>query len=177
MFARRFPERVAGLALLDAGNSEALTVLNAAVDSRTRFALDAACFGVRIASPIGVVRLLDSRPRVPAMLCAALRGLPETMAQFDEAPPLRPDVPLVVLTAETTDNLLPVSPLLPTTIVDTPAAQALVREVRESHRHLAARSTRGSWRLVRGSGHVIAEDRPGDVVDAVIGILAMVRHR
>src|SRR5262249_10894913 len=64
MFARKFSERVAGLVLLDAGNSEALTVLNAAVDSRTRFELDAACLGVRIASPIGVVRLFDSRPRV-----------------------------------------------------------------------------------------------------------------
>jgi pimeloyl-ACP methyl ester carboxylesterase len=177
MFARRFPDRVAGLALLDAGNSEALTVLNAAVDSRTRFELDAACFGVRIASPIGAVRLFDSRPRVPAMLCGAVRGLPQTIVQFDEAPPLSRDIPLVVLTAETTDNLLPVSPLLPATIVETPAMQALVRQVRESHRHLAARSTRGSWRLVRGSGHVIAEDRPGDVIEAVTGILAQVRRR
>ena len=159
MFARRFPDRVAGLVLVDAATSEMLTAVNAA------------CAGVRIARPIGVLRLLDSRPRVPAMLCAAIRGLPETIAQFDAAPPLRTDVPIVALSADTTDNLIPVPWLIPKTVLQNTTVRGLVERLHESHQHLAARSTRGSWKLVRGSGHVIAEDRPDEIVDAVAGIL------
>jgi pimeloyl-ACP methyl ester carboxylesterase len=171
MFARRFPDRVAGLVLVDAATSEMLTAVNAAADRQTRVEVNAACAGVRIARPIGVLRLLDSRPRVPAMLCAAIRGLPETIAQFDAAPPLRTDVPIVALSADTTDNLIPVPWLIPKTVLQNTTVRGLVERLHESHQHLAARSTRGSWKLVRGSGHVIAEDRPDEIVDAVAGIL------
>jgi len=169
MYARQFPDRVAGLVFVDAGNSEGLTLLNAAVDRRTRLELDAACIAVRVARPIGIVRLFDSRPRVPEMLCAAISGLPGTLAQFANAPPLRSDMPVVVLTAETTDDLLP--PLVPKSVLQDASVRELLERARETHRHLAARSTRGSWRLVRGSGHVIAERRPESVVDAVDDIL------
>jgi pimeloyl-ACP methyl ester carboxylesterase len=173
MYARRFPDRVAGLVFVDAGNSEMLNVVNGAVDRKTRFELSAACAGVRIARPVGILRLVDSRPRVPAMLCAAIGGLPETIAQFETVPPLRADIPVVALSAETMENLLPAR-LLPTSMLQNTTVKEMVRRMRESHQHLAARSTRGSWRLVRGSGHVIAEDRPGDVVAAVGEILAQV---
>ena len=166
MYARRFPDRVAGLVFVDAGNSEMLNVVNATADRKTRFEVNAACVGVRMARPIGLLRLVDSRPRVPAMLCAAVRGLPETIAQFEQAPPLRADIPIVALSAETTANLLP-APFVPASILQNGTLQGLVRRLHESHQHLAARSTHGSWRLVRGSGHVIAEDRPDDVVEAV----------
>jgi pimeloyl-ACP methyl ester carboxylesterase len=174
LYARRFPDRVAGLVFVDAANSEMLTIVNAAADRRTRFEVDAACAGVRIARPIGVLRLVDSRPRVPAMLCAAIRGLPETIGQFDAASPLRTDMPIVALSADTTDNLIPVPWLIPKSMLQNTTVKALVGQLQESHQHLAARSTRGSWKVVRGSGHVIAEDRPGEVVAAVAGILAEV---
>ena len=169
LYARRFPERVGGLVLLDAGNSETLASVNASLDRRTRLELAAACFGIRMARPLGVVRLLDSRPRVPGMLCAVVRGVRDTLAQFEQAPPLKADIPLVVLSAESADHLLPV--IMPTSLQQSAAFTSLVGELRASHRHFAARSTRGSWRLVPGSGHVIAEDRPDVVVAAVAEVL------
>ena len=173
MYSRRFPERVAGLVLVDAANSDGLSLLNAAIDRRTRIEVDAACVGIRVARPLGLVRLVDARPRVLDMLCGAVRGVPQTLAQFEHAPPLRPDIPLVVLTAESTDGLLPipVRGSLAASVLKTAEVQGLVRQLKESHQRLAARSTRGSWRLVRGSGHVIAEDRPEAVVDAVTDVL------
>lgn len=173
MYARRFPERVAGLVLLDAVNSQGLMLLNAAVNRRTRTELDAACLGIRVARPFGVVRLVDSHPRVLKMLCAAVRGVPETIAQFEHAPPLRSDIPLVALTAESSDGLLPI-PMhgaVAASWLGRAGVQELVRRLQESHRRLAAQSTRGTWQLVRGSGHVIAEDRPDVVVEAVEGVL------
>jgi pimeloyl-ACP methyl ester carboxylesterase len=176
MYARRFPERVAGLVLLDAANSQGLMLLNAAVDRRTRTEIDAACLGIRVARPFGVVRLVDSHPRVLKMLCAAVCGVPETIAQFEHAPPLRSDIPLVVLTAESSDGLLPI-PMhgaVAATWLGVAGVQELVRRLQESHRRLAAQSTRGTSPLVRGSGHVIAEDRPDVVVEAVEGVLRQV---
>jgi pimeloyl-ACP methyl ester carboxylesterase len=172
LYARRFPDRVAGLVFVDAATSENLAAINAAADRKTRFEVDAACVGVRIARPIGVLRLVDSRPRVPAMLCAALRGLPQTIVQFATAPPLRADIPVAALSAETTDNLIPVPWLIPKSILQSPTVRELVRLQHESHRNLAQRSTHGTWKVVRGSGHVIAEDRPDEIVDAVAGVLA-----
>jgi pimeloyl-ACP methyl ester carboxylesterase len=172
LYARRFPDRVAGLVFVDAATSETLVSMNAAADRKTRFELNAACAGVRIARPIGILRLVDSRPRVPAMLCAAIRGVPATLAQFEAAPPLRADIPIVALSAETTDNLIPVPWLIPKSILQNSTVQELVRQQHESHQHLAERSIHGLWKVVRGSGHVIAEDRPDEVVDAVAGILA-----
>jgi len=174
MYARRFPDRVTGLVFVDAATSEMLTALNAAADRQTRFEVNTACAGVRIARPIGVLRLLDSRPRVPAMLCAAIRGLPETIAQFDAVPPLRTDIPIVALSAETTDNLIPVPWLISKSVLQNPTVRELVGLQHRSHQHLAERSAHGSWKVVRGSGHVIAEDRPDEVVDAVASILARV---
>jgi hypothetical protein len=119
------------------------------------------------------VRLFDSRPRVPELLCAAISGVPDSIAQFAHVPPLRSDMPIVALTAETTDDLLP--PLVPKSVLRDASVRELLGRVREeSHRHLAAQSTRGSWRLVRGSGHVIAERRPDSVVDAVNDVLRQV---
>jgi pimeloyl-ACP methyl ester carboxylesterase len=176
MYARRFPERVAGLVLLDAANSQGITLLNAAVDRRTRMELETACFGIRVARPIGVVRLLDSRPRTLAMLCAAVRGVPETLSQFESAPPLRADVPLAVFSADSTDDILPVGRLVPASLLQSASVQRVVRNWRETHRRFAAQSTRGSWRLVSGSGHVIAEDRPDVVAEAVVGVLRQLRQ-
>ena len=97
-------------------------------------------------------------------LGAVARGVPATMREFDAAPPLPADVPLVVLSAETQENLVRVPGL----------EHALdgLREVRvESHQRLAKRSTRGSWRIVPKSDHLIAVSQPDAVVEAIFSIL------
>ena len=128
LFARRYPARVAGLVFLDAANSEMLAITNAAMDRTTAFELRTLCAGVDVAGRVGLVRLYDpfafrreSSPdadRSAALmygarpwraLCALVRGAPATITEFDQAPPLRPDVPLMMLSAERSDGLLPAS--------------------------------------------------------------------
>jgi hypothetical protein len=84
----------------------------------------------------------------------------------------------VVLTAESSDGLFPLPMRGPVSasLLRRADVQELVRRLQESHRRLAAQSTRGTWQLVRGSGHVIAEDRPDVVVEAVEGVLRQLRE-
>jgi hypothetical protein len=51
----------------------------------------------------------------------------------------------------------------------------LPRALKTTSQRLAQRSARGSWRLVAGSGHLIASDRPAAVVDAVLEMLNQLR--
>jgi hypothetical protein len=60
---------------------------------------------------------------------------------------------------------------VPKSMLQDASVRELLENVRETHRRLAAQSTRGSWKLVRGSGHVIAERRPDSVVDAINDVL------
>jgi len=46
-----------------------------------------------------------------------------------------------------------------------------VERLRETHRHLAGRSSRGVWRVVPGSDHLIASSQPQAVVEAVLDII------
>jgi pimeloyl-ACP methyl ester carboxylesterase len=192
MFARRYPERVAGLVFLDAANSEALVS-----DPRGRALIGnafnralaaAACRTVGAAGRVGLMRLLDpwdqrvseetarsaalmygAKPWV--MLCAMVRGARTTLKEFEEAPPLRAGIPITVLSAATREGMLP--PRLARLLkVD---AVSLVPALRETHQHLAERSPHGSWRIVPGSDHLIASSQPQAVVDAVVDLLAYVR--
>ena len=182
LFARQFPERVAGLVLLDAANSITLSqrVLLA------RWIPPAACtagviahFGaIRLIDPFGLYRqttdaahrnaavLYNSRPWM--QLCAMARGLPDTVQQFTAAPPLRSDLPLTVLSASSTIDLIP--PGLDR-FVD---VDGLKRELQESHRRVAAWSTRGKWSIVPGSTHLIASSQPNAAADAVLDVLDQV---
>jgi hypothetical protein len=85
-------------------------------------------------------------------------------AELRSAPPLPDSLPLTVLSAETSKGLVP------------PKLSFLVGDVSSTrlagHRALAARSTRGTWRIVPGSDHLIAGSQPQAVIAAVREMIA-----
>jgi pimeloyl-ACP methyl ester carboxylesterase len=177
-FARQHPERVAGLVFLDAGNSEA--VRGALNRNYIPLLATVGCSTVRAASAIALVRLIDpwnlrhGRTEQSArsaavmygakpwmMLCAMVRAGEATVSEFDEAPPLRRDIPITALSAETREEFLP--PALAGWI----QLRGSVDALRETHKRLAQGSARGVWRVVPGSTHLIASSQPQAVIDAV----------
>jgi len=179
LLARRHPERVAALVMLDAGGS-------AALDDAERLApwgrVKAGCVAAAAAARLGVIRLADPfgidaaqselrarsaavtyRPGVWDTLCAIVRGYAQTRDDFARAPALRADLPLVVLSAESRKGLAP--PLFDS------AAASFQPLMQNAHRTLAARSSRGTWRIVPGSDHLIAGSQPQAVVDVVYEVI------
>ena len=181
-FSRQDPGRVAGLVLLDAGNSDGV---RAAVNRNYVPTLAAiGCTGLRAASAIGLMRLLDPwhlrragseesaraaavmyRAKPWSMLCGMVRGAEATLNEFDEAPPLRSEIPITALSAETREGFLP--PALDGWV----QLRGSVDALRQSHQRMAQGSTRGVWRVVPGSSHLIASSRPQAVVDAVMEMI------
>jgi pimeloyl-ACP methyl ester carboxylesterase len=180
MFARRYPERTAGLIFLDAATSDLLEQQSSIVPGA-----GAGAAILAVAAQLGVVRLLDpfnltgdsdevrrSRGftyggRAMGAVAAIVRGAPESVREFKAAPPLRPDVPLVVLSASDPRAL------------DIPGLRELSAkrsDVRlDSHQRLAKTSTRGSWRTVPKSEHLIAISNPDVVIDAINAMLDDIR--
>lgn len=176
-FARRRPERVAGLVFLDAGNSYAAIRIR----EHTRAALAAAgCVSARAAGAVGLLRLFDpwnlrheqtqqaarsaalmygSKPWI--MLCGVVRAGDTTLREFSEAPPLPRSLPVTALSAETREALLP--PAMASWFDMGNAAAAL----RATHQRLAHGSDYGVWKVVPGSDHLIASSQPHAVVEAV----------
>jgi len=183
LFARRHPDQVAGLILLDAAQSDGLARLMSLTSGFQRTAASLAACLQKPAASIGLLRVIDPwgfrargdaraaaslyRPEAMNTFCGMVRGLSATVTEFASAPPLRPDVPLTVLSAETTDALLPAalaSYRVPMVEERLPLAQAFSR-----------RSTRGQWRVVPGSNHLIGNSQPQAVVDAVLEMLRQIR--
>jgi len=184
-FARQHPDRVAGLVFLDAGTSAALRGAISKYYVPTLAAVG--CSLLRAAGAIALVRLWDpwqmrrerseqsaraaavmygAKPWV--MLCAMVRGGEATVSEFDEAPPLRRDIPITALSADTREEFLP--PALASWI----QLRGSVDALRESHQRLAQGSARGVWRMVPGSSHLIASSRPQVVIDAVTDMVRLV---
>jgi pimeloyl-ACP methyl ester carboxylesterase len=182
LFARRFPDRVAGLVFLDAANSEAIARYDG---TNVAAAARALCGAVYVAGNTGLVRLIDpwhmrrdrsaqnsqsaalmygGKPWV--MLCSMVRAYETTRQDFAGAPALDPRISITALSAENSRDLLP--PAL-ASLFDVPDASRA--SLRATHQHLASHSTRGQWRLVTGSGHLIASDKPQTVVDAVFEMI------
>jgi protein-S-isoprenylcysteine O-methyltransferase Ste14/pimeloyl-ACP methyl ester carboxylesterase len=183
-FARQFPERVAGLVMLDAANSLVLPSMPALARWLTPAACGAAGLAylgvIRFADPFGLngdpseearrSAALAYNARTWSGLCAIARGRAATMQAFAGAPPLPADLPLSVLSASSTENLAPPGA---DRVIDVEAAKtALV----ESHQRLATMSSRGTWRMVPDSTHLIAASQPDAVVDAVVEILSVARR-
>jgi pimeloyl-ACP methyl ester carboxylesterase len=182
-FARQHPERVAGLVFLDAGNSEAAR--GALKRNYIPMLATIGCSAARVVSAIGLVRLFDpwnlrqggteqsarsaavmygAKPWV--MLCAMVRAGEASISEFDEAPPLRRDIPITALSAETREEFLP--PALAGWI----QLRGSVDALRETHQRLARSSARGVWRVVPGSSHLIASSRPQAVIEAVTEMIS-----
>jgi protein-S-isoprenylcysteine O-methyltransferase Ste14/pimeloyl-ACP methyl ester carboxylesterase len=183
LFARQFPERVAGLVHLDAANSLTLALRERA----SGWVKPAACT-MGFLAHFGLIRLIDpfelgketsadgrrsaaltynSRPW--NQLCAMARGLPGTIRDFAAAPPLRSDLPLTVLTASSVEDVAPPGVRR---FID---VAALRRELSESHQQFAKQSTKGKWQLVPDSTHLIAGSQPDAVVEAVLEMVDAVR--
>jgi hypothetical protein len=97
-----------------------------------------------------------------------VRGLAQSLQELRSAPALLADVPLAVLSHERPTEFLPRS-------LESWAPEGLP-EWYPLQQGLAARSTRGSWRVVPGSGHLIASDQPEAVASVVLGIISQVRE-
>ena len=176
MFARQYPERVASLVFLDAASSHALP---AVTDRSTTLRL--AATGSSLGAHLGLFRLVDpfhipveaeEGQRAAALtygaraidgLAALVQALPDSAAEFDKAPPLRGDVPLVVLSASDHGFLdLPLTGGLTASLSGTRVA---------SHQALAKSSSLGTWTLVPESTHLIAESQPDTVAEVVLALV------
>jgi pimeloyl-ACP methyl ester carboxylesterase len=134
-----------------------------------------------VVARVGALRLFDPwelSPDAQAMalmyrterwdaFCALARGISQSVQEFRDAPALRADVPLVVLSHENPTEFLPQS-------LESWAPE-IISEWYPLQQRFASRSTRGSWRVVPGSGHLIASDQPEAVARAILEMVAQVR--
>jgi protein-S-isoprenylcysteine O-methyltransferase Ste14/pimeloyl-ACP methyl ester carboxylesterase len=179
MFARQFPERVAGLVFVDAASSETLALLTA----RSGVVTALACTAGALAH-VGVMRMLDPfdiggdseeqrqaagityHARTFDQVCAVARGLKDTEQEFAAVRPLAATIPVVVLSASSAADLLP------------PGFASTAEEIRpamlEGHKRLAAAS-HGTWAMVPDSTHLIGASQPDAVADAVLDLLESLR--
>ena len=182
MFARQFPERVAGLVFLDAANS---TTLNQRREWST-WVKPAACTSSAL-SRIGLIRLLDpfafgeateDARRAAALtynskpwgqMCAMASALPRSIDEFTAAPPLRGDIPMRVLSASSAEELMPPAILR---FVDTDALRTVSVD---SHQRFAKQSSRGTWAEVPDSTHLIASSQPDAVAEVVFELLEEIK--
>ena len=181
MFARQYPERVAGIVFVDAANSLfvprlverswTITALACTVGTLSRFGV------VRMLNPFGLANDSEGARRSAAItygakpwtaICAMARGLPAIQREFEQASPLAPDLPVIALSASSTSQLMP------------PFAERFIdaKQVRDalevSHRAFAQR-THGTWKKVPNSTHLIADSQPDAVADAVFDLLDQLR--
>lgn len=185
LLARRHPERVAGIVMVDAATSDVAARL--APEFRG-LETTVVCTASAVAGRIGLVRLADpfqlrssSAPaaaRTAALLygaqpwrtlCALVDSLDASLGEFAAAPALPSNLPIVVLSAASAANIFP--PRL-AAYVNLDSRTPLRHD---AHQRFARQSARGTWRVVPGSDHLIANSRPQAVVDAVLQVLAQAR--
>jgi len=188
LYARRHPDRIAGLVFLDAANSVALERFAPQLNRATTWM---GC-ALPIAARLGVLRLIDPlglrsdaseaaartmfrlyRAEPMATLCGVLRGLPASVHELRTAPPLAPDVALTVLIADSTEGLLPLGLRPPGS---DSAWAAVVRERESVQQEFARHSSQGISRVVAGSRHLIADSQPHAVASGVLEMLAAIRR-
>lgn len=183
LFARRHRSEIGALVFVDAADSGLLEL----VAPRLTSWMTAEVCLARLAARLGIIRLLDPlnlrglpasdasramamiyRAQPMATLCGLVRGASTSLRELRDAPSLASDIPLVVLTAESTAGLLP-----PGFAAD---ADRLSGEWREAQQRLARRSSRGVWRVVPGSDHLIGNSQPHAVAAAVTEMLEQARN-
>jgi len=193
LFARRHPDDVAGLVFVDAAHSE---VMERWAPSIGPVQTEVVCLAT-IAARLGMLRAIDPfhfrqsgsaaaramavmyRAEPMATLCGVVRGAARSRQEFREAPPLAADVPLVVLSHDSPEGLLPpgIVPLVAWSPSLASKAAAAMSEWYPMQQRLARRSTRGTWRIVPGSDHLIGNSQPHAVAGVLLEMLAQVRGR
>jgi protein-S-isoprenylcysteine O-methyltransferase Ste14/pimeloyl-ACP methyl ester carboxylesterase len=183
MFARTYPERIAGIVFVDAANSLfvprlverswTITALACTVGTLSRFGV------IRLLDPFGLGQDSEGARRSAAVtygarrwtaFCAMARGLKTTQREFEQAPPLSPELPVVVLSASSSRQIMPP---FAERFIDPDAIRS---ETEEAHRAFAKRP-RGSWKKVPDSTHLIADSQPDAVADAVFDLLDQLRGK
>jgi pimeloyl-ACP methyl ester carboxylesterase len=176
LFARQHPAETAGLVTLDALTSEA-------AEDPVVVSLGMRACAARWAAEVGLLRLVDpfglaqSEPlafeltyRAPTWraICASMRALAvESVAELRKAPPLRADLPLTVIVHDVPRDLVPGASAEDVRTADSRWIAA--------QRAFAERSSRGRWVVAKGSGHLIASDRPDVAIDEVKRMLRDLR--
>lgn len=185
LFARRHPDRVAGLVFVDAANS---VLHDRFAPHLTRMEIEGACL-FKTAAQLGVVRLLDQLRKDPSAaaaltisrlyrvepmttFCGIVRGFQASTQELSAAPPLAPDIPLIVLVHDKFDGFVP--PGLAALGVLAAQRQMVKRDWLRLQQQFAQRSSRGKWRVVPGSDHLIGNSQPQAVASAVLERLAEV---
>jgi pimeloyl-ACP methyl ester carboxylesterase len=181
MFARTYPERVAGIVFVDAANSlttQRLTVRRWTITALACTAGLLSRFGVmRLFDPFGIGSDSEGARRSAALAynarswtatCALARGLSASEREFANAPPLPSGIAAAVLTASSPRQLVPP---FAEYFVDVQQQHAAAES---SHRELAAR-LHGTWQKVPDSSHLIADSQPDAVADAVFDMLDALR--
>ena len=181
MFARTYPERVAGIVFVDAASSLAIPRI-----AERRWTVTALACTAGALSRFGVIRLLDpfdlgseseGARRSAAIAyaakpwtatCALARGLSTTESEFEKAPPLPAGLPVSVLSASSAQQLLPP---FAERFID---VQQLRAEGVANHRELARR-LHGTWKEIPNSTHLIADSQPDAVADSVFDLLDRLR--
>ena len=177
MFARTYPERVAGIVFVDAANSLFLSRLASLSGTITALACTAGTlsrFGViRLLDPFGLGEDSEGARRSAAVtygarrwtaICAMVRGLTTTQREFEQAPPLSSELPVVTLSASNSRQLMP---SFAEWFIDPDAIRA---ETEEAHKAFAKRP-RGTWKKIPDSTHLIADSQPDAVADVVFDML------
>lgn len=173
-FARTYPEEVVGLVLIDALDGEVLARLPRA----SAHVMKMVSLG-QICARLGVLHLLDpfSLKKLPldegsirsvltyraaawdAARCF-LKSLERSEADLREAPPLRPDLPLRVLTHGLTGDLLGPRG-------DPELLQEIEPIWQAQQAALAQRSSKGKQIIAEKSGHRIIAQQPDLVIQAI----------
>jgi hypothetical protein len=89
------------------------------------------------------------------------RGIAETQREFAAAPPLDPNLPLIVLAASSSDALVP---RRLDGLID---VERWRHELPATQKAFAGLSKRGRWAIVPDSTHLIGNSQPDAVADAV----------
>jgi protein-S-isoprenylcysteine O-methyltransferase Ste14/pimeloyl-ACP methyl ester carboxylesterase len=180
MFTRQHPERVAGLVFLDAATSGALPVaapyFKVAGAATCALAMTAKAGFIRLIDPFDLSRYRSEGGQRSAAftygakamgtICAIVEGLPSSMHEFEAVKPLPANLPLVVLSAERPLEFWE------------PFTNAIRNARLPLHQAFAKQSSRGEWRMVPDSDHLIASSKPNVVADVILTMLADIRtHR
>jgi pimeloyl-ACP methyl ester carboxylesterase len=171
--AREHPERVVGVVLVDALGPEAVRQLSpqlARLSASARRAVWAARFGLLDAlNPLGLPEgdaCLTYRPEVMAATSQLLSSLPGSARLMSDVPPMRETMPLIVLRHDRVGDLVASAATVEEQAAIEPTWIALQTD-------LASQSMVGQVRVVEGSGHLIAHERPDAVIRAVQDVLDM----